>query len=58
MIEVAQIFAGVSLASAEPQNGGRMLLKLQSTLEIEGEAKPALIAEVLCMLIGKQRVPA
>jgi hypothetical protein len=24
-------------------------------LEIEGEAKPALIAEVLCMLIGKPR---
>jgi len=47
-----------SLASAEPQNGGRMLLKLQSTLEIEGEAKPALVAEVLCMLIGKERVPA
>ena len=30
-----------------------MLLKLQCTLEIEGEAKPALVAEVLCMLIGK-----
>ena len=26
-----------------------------STLEIEGEAKPALVAEVLCMLIGKTR---
>jgi acyl dehydratase len=42
------------LASAEPQNGGRMLLKLRSTLEIEGEAKPALVAELLCMLIGKR----
>jgi len=30
-----------------------MLLKLQCTLEIEGEGKPALIAEVLCMLAGK-----
>jgi acyl dehydratase len=47
-----------TLASAEPQNGGRMLLKLQSTLEIEGETKPALVAEILCMLIGEQRVPA
>ena len=28
-------------------------LKLQCTLEIEGEPKPALVAEVLCMLIGK-----
>src|SRR6476660_6478567 len=42
-----------SLASAEPQSGGRMLLTLRSTLEIEGEAKPALVAELLCMLIGK-----
>ena len=41
------------LASAEPQSGGRMLLTLHSTLEIEGEAKPALVAELLCMLIGK-----
>jgi hypothetical protein len=30
-----------------------MLLKLQCTLEIDGEAKPALVAEVLCMLLGK-----
>jgi acyl dehydratase len=52
----ARVRMRASLISAEPQNGGRMLLKLQSTLEIEGEAKPALIAEVLCMLIGKQRV--
>jgi len=42
-----------SLIAAEPQNGARVLLKLQCTLEIEGEIKPALIAEVLCMLIGK-----
>jgi acyl dehydratase len=54
----ARVRLRVRLASAEPQNGGRLLLKLQSTLEIEGEAKPALIAEVLCMLIGKQRVAA
>src|SRR6516162_7345042 len=45
-------------ASAEPQSGGRMLLKLQSTLEIEGEAKPALVAEVLCMLIGQRDASA
>jgi hypothetical protein len=46
-----------ALTSAEPQNGGRMLLKLESTLEIEGEAKPALVAQVLCMLIGKPNAP-
>ena len=54
----ARVRMRASLASAEPQSGGRMLLKLQSTLEIDGEAKPALIAEVLCMLIGKQPVAA
>ena len=41
------------LASAEPQNGGRLLLKLQSTVEIESETKPAVVADLLCMLIGK-----
>ena len=50
----ARVRMRVSLVSAEPQNGGRVLLKLQCTLEIEGEAKPALVAEVLCMLIGKR----
>jgi len=43
----------VSLLSAEPQAGGRLLLKLHCTLEIEGEAKPALVAEMLCILVGK-----
>jgi acyl dehydratase len=49
----ARVRSRANLLSAEPQSGGRMLLKLQCTLEIEGEAKPALVAEVLCMLIGK-----
>jgi acyl dehydratase len=50
----ARVRMRASLASAEPQNAGRVLLKLQSTLEIEDQAKPALIAEVLCMLISKR----
>jgi acyl dehydratase len=54
----ARVRNQVSLLAAEPQSGGRLLLKLQCTLEIEGEAKPALIAEILCMLIGKRDVPA
>jgi acyl dehydratase len=54
----ARVRMRANLAAAEPQNGGRMLLKLQSTLEIEGEGKPALIAEVLCMLIGKRDIPS
>jgi acyl dehydratase len=49
----ARVRTRASLTAAEPQNGGRMLLKLQCTLEIEGEKKPALVADVLCMLIGK-----
>jgi acyl dehydratase len=43
-----------SLLAAEAQSGGRVLLKLNCTLEIEGEAKPALVAELLCLLIGKR----
>ena len=54
----ARVRLRASLASAEPQSGGRMLLKLQSTLEIEGEGKPALVAEVLCMLIAKREMAA
>src|SRR3974390_359388 len=49
----ARVRLQTNLISAEPQSGQRMLLKLQCTLEIEGEGKPALIAEVLCMLVGK-----
>ncbi len=44
----------VTLLSAEPQGGGRLLLKLHCTLDIEDEAKPALVAEMLCMLIGSE----
>lgn len=54
----ARVRLRATLASAEPLSGGRMLLKLDSTLEIEGEAKPALIAEVLCMLIGRRDASA
>jgi acyl dehydratase len=50
----ARVRARVTLISAQRQDGGRMLLKLDCKLEIEGEAKPAVIAEVLCMLIGKR----
>jgi len=50
----ARVRMRASLAAAEPQSGGRMLLKLQCTLEIEGETKPALTADVLCLVIGKR----
>ena len=54
----ARVRLRASLASAEVRSGGRMLLKLQSTLQIEHETKPALVAEVLCMLIGKREMAA
>jgi acyl dehydratase len=41
---------GVLLA-VELQGKGRLLLKTQSTVEIEGETKPALIAETLALLL-------
>jgi len=52
----ARVRTHAQLVSAEPQNKARMLIKLQCTLEIEDETKPALIAEVLCMLIGRPDV--
>jgi acyl dehydratase len=54
----ARVRMRASLLSAEPQTGSRMLLKLNCTLEIEGEAKPALVAEILCMLIGRRDAAA
>src|SRR5262245_29506296 len=47
-----------SLLAAEAQSGARMLLRLACTLKIKGEAKPALVAETLCMLIGKREAAA
>jgi acyl dehydratase len=49
----ARVRLQTDLISAEPQSNRRTLLKLQCALEIEGEDKPALVAEVLCMLVGK-----
>ena len=49
----ARVRLQVLLISAEAQTNSRMLLKLQCTLEIEGERKPALVAEMLCLLVGR-----
>lgn len=48
----ARVRARVGLISAGPQDGDRVLLKCNCTLEIEGATKPALVAEMLCLLIG------
>jgi acyl dehydratase len=52
----ARVRTRANLVAVEPQRGGRVLLRLNCTLEIEGEAKPALVAELLCLLIGKTNV--
>jgi acyl dehydratase len=49
----ARVRLQANLISADPQSDRRVLLKLQCALEIAGEDKPALVAEVLCMLVGK-----
>jgi RNase P/RNase MRP subunit p29 len=36
----------------ERKSGGRVIVKTKNELEIEGEDKPALIAETLAMLIA------
>ncbi|MGA7487746.1 MAG: MaoC family dehydratase [Xanthobacteraceae bacterium] len=50
----ARVRTRANLVAAKPQGGGRVLLKLSCTLEIEGETKPALVAELLCLLIGNR----
>jgi acyl dehydratase len=43
----------IVLLAAEAKGSGRTLITLQNTIEIEGEAKPALIAESLAMLMAR-----
>jgi len=40
-----------SLVSFEPKGPGQYLMKCANTVEIEGEEKPALVAETLAMLV-------
>ena len=44
----------VRMLEAEPKKGGRLLLKQELTVEIEGEDKPALMAELLVMALPAQ----
>ncbi len=48
----ARVRARISLMELTEQGGGRKLVKLNNTMEIEGESKPALIAETLAVLVG------
>ena len=49
----ARVRNRVVLIAVEEKAKGRVLLTLQNTMEIEGEAKPALIAESLALLTAK-----
>lgn len=40
------------LAGVEPKGDGNQLLRLQATLQVEGSEKPAVVAELLAMIIG------
>ena len=42
----------ITLVEVRDQAGGRKLVKLLNTIEIEGQAKRALIAETLIVLVG------
>lgn len=48
----SRVRARISLVELTEQGGGRKLIKLNNTVEIEGEPKPALIAETLAVLVG------
>ena len=47
----ARIRNRVMLLSAEEKGEGRMLIKTQNTIGIEGEEKPAMVAEALALLM-------
>jgi acyl dehydratase len=49
----ARIRDRVTLLAAEDKGDGRVLITTRNTVEIEGEGKPALVAETLALLIPR-----
>ena len=47
----ARVRNRVVLQAADARTEGRVLLTLLNTIEIEGEAKPALVAEALALVM-------
>ena len=53
------VFAGqrvryqTRVLAAEPRGEGRVLLRQQATLQIEGQEKPALVAELLALYVAR-----
>ncbi len=48
----ARVRNRVTLMSAEQKGGGRVLIKVMNELQIDGEDKPALVAETLALLVA------
>jgi acyl dehydratase len=48
----ARVRNRVTLLSAEQKGGGRVLIKVMNELQIDGEDKPALVAETLALLVA------
>ena len=48
----ARIRDHITLVAAEEKGGGRLLVTSRHTVEIEGEEKPALVADTLALLLG------
>jgi len=48
----ARLRARITLAEVRDQGMGRKLVKLINTVDIEGEPKPALVAETLVLFVG------
>ncbi|MEX3896201.1 MaoC family dehydratase [Paraburkholderia sp. BR10954] len=48
----ARVRNRVSLVSVEKKGGGRIIVKTINELQIEGDEKPALVAETLAMLVA------
>lgn len=48
----ARIRDHISLVGAESKGPGRTLITTRHTVEIEGEEKPAMVADTLAMLLG------
>jgi acyl dehydratase len=48
----ARVRNRATLVSVEKKSGGRLIVKTMNELQIDGEDKPALIAETLAMLVA------
>ena len=48
----AQVACGFRLAEVEDKGAGRQLLRLEAAARVEGADKPAIVGEVLALVVG------